>query len=80
MNWWNPYSIRIDDFIYEANGTSLIDREKFYSLKTQLYTDTPNDEFFTNEPLRQCLESKEILTPLLKKIDQLIDELSQETR
>jgi hypothetical protein len=59
-NWWNPYQININDFIIvnPTTGRKELNLERVSTLNTQLQipSELQGGQYYTNVPLRECLQ------------------------
>ncbi len=81
-DWWNPYNIDINTYITinPNTGRKELNTKPIHTLKQQLNTpsELAGGTWWSNIPLRECLEKNNQLTFLLNHVNLYTDKIQQE--
>jgi hypothetical protein len=84
QDWWNPYSIDINTYITinPSTGRKELNMMTMYTLRHQLNVPSMliGGVWWSNIPLRECLEKKNQLTFLLNHVNLYTNKIEQEYR
>lgn len=80
-NWWNPYRININDIIMVnlTTGRKELNLERISTLNTQLQipSELQGGQYYTNVPLRECLQKNNQLNLLQSHVASHYERLRQ---